>query len=72
VFDGVDDYTSGSILVPSTFTANFWFKPLQLRNYSPVVGINDWGDFIWHTTSDGSIYCGTDLSNRFNPSSFTP
>jgi hypothetical protein len=69
VFDGVDDYTSGSILVPSTFTTNFWFKPLQLRNYNPGFIINNWGDFIWHTTSDGSIYCGTDLGNRFNPSS---
>jgi hypothetical protein len=69
VFDGVDDYCSGSILVPSSFTANFWFKPLQLRNYNPGFVINDWGDFIWHTTSDGSIYCGTDLGNRFNPNS---
>jgi hypothetical protein len=69
VFDGVDDYCSGSILVPSSFTVNFWLKPLQLRNFNPGVAINDWGDFIWHTTSNGSIYCGTDLSQRFTPSS---
>ena len=31
--------------------------------------INNWGDFIWHTTSDGSIYCGTDVGTRFTPSS---
>ena len=69
VFDGVDDYCSGSILVPSSLTVNFWFKPLQLRDYNPGIVINTWGDFVWHTTAAGEIYCGTDLNNRFNPSS---
>ena len=69
VFDGIDDYVSGSILVTPSFSFNFWFKPLQLRNYNPGFIIGDWGNFVWHTTSDGSIYCGTDVVTRFTPSS---
>ena len=69
VFDGVDDYVSGSILVTRSFSFNFWFKPLQLRNYNPGFIIGDWGNFIWHTTAVGSIYCGTDVVTRFTPSS---
>ena len=69
VFDGVDDSCLGSILVPSSFTVNFWFKPLQLRDYNPGFQINAWGDFVWHTTATGQIYCGTDLNNRFDPNS---
>jgi hypothetical protein len=69
VFDGVDDYAMGRILVTPSFSVNFWIKPLLVRNYNPSFVINNWGDFIWHTTSDGSIYCGTDVGTRFTPSS---
>jgi hypothetical protein len=69
LFDGFDDYALGSILVTPSFSVNFWIKPLLVRNYNPSFVINNWGDFIWHTTSNGSIYCGTDVGSRFNPSS---
>jgi len=69
LFDGTDDYALGSILVTPSFSVNFWLKPLLVRNYNPSFVINNWGDFIWHTTSNGSIYCGTDVGNRFTPSS---
>jgi hypothetical protein len=69
VFDGVDDYVSGSVLVTPSFSVNFWFKPLQVRNFNPSFHINDWGNFVWHTTNTGAIYCGTDITNRFTPSS---
>jgi hypothetical protein len=68
-FDGVDDYSTGSIFVTPTFSFNFWLKPQQVKDYTPVFGINTWGNFIWHTTSNGSIYCGTDVNSRFTPSS---
>jgi len=69
LFDGTDDYALGSILVTPSFSVNFWLKPLLVRNYNPSFVINNWGDFIWHTTSNGSIYCGTDVGTRFTPSS---
>jgi hypothetical protein len=69
VFDGVNDYVTGSILVTPAFSVNFWLKPLLVRDYNPVFYINTWGDFIWHTTSNGSIYCGTDINFRFTPAS---
>ena len=69
LFDGIDDYVTGSTLVTPSFSVNFWFKPLLVRDYNPVFYINNWGDFIWHTTSNGSIYCGTDVNTRFTPSS---
>jgi hypothetical protein len=69
VFDGVNDYTTGSILVTPAFSFNFWFKPQQVKDYTPVFTIKDWGVFVWHTTAVGSIYCGTDIGSRFTPSS---
>jgi hypothetical protein len=68
VFDGVNDYSTGSVVMTTSFSVNFWFKPLQVKDYSPIFGVGDWGNFIWHTTAVGSIYCGTDISSRFNPS----
>jgi hypothetical protein len=68
--DGTNDVISGSIVMPSSFTCNFWFNPTQVANYNPIFSITDiWGNFVWHSTSDGSIYCGTDINNRFTPSS---
>ena len=69
VFDGTNDYVSGSILVTPSFSVNFWIKPLLVRDYNPSIGINEWGDFVWHSTLNGSIYCGTDINFRFTPSS---
>jgi hypothetical protein len=69
LFDGTNDYVSGSILVTPSLSVNFWLKPLLVRDYNPAIGINAWGDFQWHTTSNGSIYCGTDINFRFTPAS---
>lgn len=70
VTDGTNDIISGSVVMPSSFTCNFWFNPTQVANFNPIFGFGvGWGNFIWHSTSDGSIYCGTDINNRFTPSS---
>ena len=70
VTDGSNDVISGSITMPSSFTCNFWFNPTQVADYNPNFQISEaWGNFVWHSTSAGSIYCGTDITNRFTPSS---
>jgi hypothetical protein len=73
----ITNSATGSITGTTTFTTSFSveisFMPLTLTNYAPVfsIGLNNgsggWGDFVLHTTSTGEIYCGTDVTNRFNP-----
>jgi hypothetical protein len=70
VTDGTNDIISGSIITPTSFTCNFWFNPTQVANFNPIFSITDvFGNFVWHSTSNGSIYCGTDITSRFNPTS---
>jgi len=72
-FDGVDDTMNGATVFAESFTADFWFKPLQVRNFNPGfsigsnLGAGGWGDFIFHTSSTGAIYAGSALDSRFEP-----
>jgi len=54
----------------SRFSVEFWLQPGSLSNYNQVLG-NNWGTFLFHSTSGGGVYtgnncCGT--GNRFEPS----
>jgi len=66
-FDGTDDYVdiSGLAWTPAIFSVEFWIYPLVNSNYNQQVhGTNGWGSFVFHTTSTGSVYVGTDITNR--------
>jgi hypothetical protein len=77
VFDGVDDFIVGTLVVPAAFTFNVIFKANSTSQWAPEFNI--WpnypsGDRGWNifsmtaggTTSTGT-YAGTDVATRFHP-----
>lgn len=51
----------------TAFTVAFWIKPRSRSDYNQCIGPS-WSQFLFHTSSDGSIYCGIDQgswSSRF-------
>lgn len=55
---------------PNNFTVEWWIKPLSTIDYNNRIqgGYGNWDStFIFHTESNGSIYCGNDLNTRFTP-----
>ncbi|MBL7999252.1 MAG: choice-of-anchor D domain-containing protein, partial [Candidatus Kapabacteria bacterium] len=72
-FDGTDDRisTTGTMLAtpPTQFTIEWWLYPFSRTDFNQGLGIgNNWGDFAFHTTATGSVYVGTDMTNRMTPS----
>lgn len=68
--DGNGDYitVSGLTITPSEFTVSFWLNPTTLANFNQnIVATNSWGAFVFHTTSSGEVYVGTDMANRLTP-----
>lgn len=61
---------SGSILMYNSFSVSFWIRPKQINDFAPAFTLDNsgWGNFEWHTTANGGIYCGTDVVTRFTPS----
>lgn len=49
------------------FTVAFWINPDSLIDWNQAVG-SGWGQFTFHSTANGAIYCGTDIGTRFSPS----
>lgn len=52
---------------PTNFTIEFWLYPESRTNWNQGLAIDGgWGDFAFHTTSDGTVYVGvTTGSHRF-------
>jgi hypothetical protein len=74
VFDGVDDFVNCPISwTPTSFSIYWFLYPLTRSNFNQQVSTTSgWGTFVFHTTSDGSVYVGTDLTNRLTPSNIGP
>ena len=69
VFDGVDDYYTGSFVCNKTFySVDFWIYPTTVSNYNQGIGFNNfWGDFGVHTDAAGGVYVGTSVASRISP-----
>jgi hypothetical protein len=72
ILDGVDDYLVGSTpIINTSFSIEFCFTPTQLTNYSQIITVSNtsnWGNFVFHSTSGGGIFCGTSTDSRFSDS----
>ncbi|MCS7303546.1 MAG: LamG domain-containing protein [Thermoguttaceae bacterium] len=75
------EFAGGSISFPTVtglsrnFSVEFWINPDTRSNWNQVIGAGAWNQFTFHTTSDGSIYCGIDYgpgNQRFTPSELGP
>lgn len=69
-FSGVTSYLNSPGLnwTPSTFSVSFWLYPTTLSNYNQqLTAVNGWNGFVFHTTSTGGVYVGTDVTTRFTP-----
>ena len=68
-FDGSNDYISNTTVfttAPSAFTVEWWIYPLANSNYNQNIGASAlWDAFNFHTTSNGSVYVGTNFANAF-------
>lgn len=50
---------------PTAFSFSFWLKPTTLFNYGQLTGAKArWGAFLFHSSSTGELYAGTDVANR--------
>ncbi len=71
-FDGVNDnFLIPNIFntPPTKFSVEFWLKPNNLTDFNQSLSaVNTWGSFAFHSSANGSVYVGTDISNRFTPS----
>jgi hypothetical protein len=74
VFDGVDDFVNCPISwTPTSFSIYWFLYPLTRSNFNQQISTTSgWGTFVFHTTSDGSVYVGTDLTNRLTPTNIGP
>lgn len=71
----VDEATSGSALwttastfQPTVFSVAFWLNPSALGNdYHAILAYNGWNAFVFHSTSSGGVYVGTDIATRMVP-----
>ncbi len=71
VFDGTNDSieVSGFTWTPTAFTISFFVSGTTRTSFNQALGAyNGWTNgFVFHTQSDGSIYCGTETTYRFAP-----
>jgi hypothetical protein len=50
---------------PTTYSISFWIKPTNRFDWSQGIGaMTGWGAFVFHSTSTGGIYVGTDVPTR--------
>lgn len=70
-FDGTNDaiQATGFTWTPTAYTVSFFVYGNNRLSYNQVIGAsNGWANaFVFHTQSDGSIYCGVDTTYRFAP-----
>jgi hypothetical protein len=53
----------------NTFTVIFVLKPQTVKSYNqPIGAAGGWGQYLFHTTSNGGVYTGTSVSSRISPS----
>lgn len=69
VFDGIDDYVECPLAwAPTSFSVYWFMNPTTRYNYNQqILTAAGWGKFVFHTTTDGSVYVGTDVYSRFTP-----
>lgn len=54
---------------PGDFSVEWWLNPTRLVNYNQVITDTGWGTWVFHTTDQGSVFCGTDnWGPAINPS----
>jgi prepilin-type N-terminal cleavage/methylation domain-containing protein/prepilin-type processing-associated H-X9-DG protein len=47
------------------FSVTWLIKPKTTTDYNQVMG-NTWGSWLCHTSANGGVYCGTNVSARFD------
>lgn len=70
-FDGVDDRMDIPELKGNmnTYTFIMVLKPNGLADYNQSLGaLGGWGQFLFHGSANGTIYCGTGVPGRVNTS----
>ncbi|OFZ17204.1 MAG: hypothetical protein A2X86_01775 [Bdellovibrionales bacterium GWA2_49_15] len=71
VFNGaVKPYVTAHHLagLSGSFTVEFWVNPASLIDYNQVFAAKGgWGEFVFHATASGSLYCGTSFAAVFSP-----
>lgn len=73
-FDGVDDRLDISELKGNQPTYTFFLvlKPDGLADYNQSLGaLGGWGQFLFHGSANGTIYCGTGVPGRLSTPSGT-
>jgi hypothetical protein len=76
LFDGTNDVIAITGLTwtpPTSFTISFFVKGTTRTSYNQALGTNiGWANgFVFHTQSDGGVYCGIDTTYRFQPPAIT-
>lgn len=77
-FDGVDDYLYlnsklsvqgvNSFMEPEAYTVILAMKPSTTTNNNQMIGAKGgWGEFLFHTTSNGAVYVGPSATSRIEP-----
>jgi hypothetical protein len=57
---------------PGSFSISWWLYPESHTDSNQQMrSVNGWGSFVFHTTSSGSFYVGTDVSGRLTPGAFS-
>lgn len=74
-FDGADDSITTHDFVSCNmrnFTLSFIIKPSGLSDFNQALGaMNDWGQFYFHGSANGTIYAGPESDSRIVTSSGT-
>lgn len=68
-FNGIDDYATIPITCNKTYySINWWMFPNTRSSYNQWLSFNDaWNNWVFHTTTSGEIYIGTDVATRMTP-----
>lgn len=70
--DGTNDFIpmSSSALswTPTQFSVCWFTRGISRTDFNQTMSaFGGWGRFVFHTTTGGGIYCGTETTNRFTP-----
>ena len=71
LFDGINDYANIPISCNKTYySLSWWLYPTSVVSYNQFISFDNmgtWGSWVFHTTSTGEVYIGTDVATRLTP-----
>lgn len=66
-FDGVDDgFTAPMSCSKTRYSVDWWFYPKTRIDWNQTISFGSWGNFLWHTGSNGQYWVGTDIATRMD------